>query len=296
MTDFNITARDQLTNPGKIFEEITKFTPGNLKTSRSGRSVSPFNFTTFNLSEILMRIPAFDSPENAMSLYEGIIAGTMGSFWDPDSMGGFGRLLPPDLVDMLEIANPDGERVSDGGSGGGSFDGGGGAGSLIGRYSREGITPSTKAVPSGVKPVTRFGSQVVREVLGFNGTIGGMRQGPGTSDHITGHAIDVMVGYGNAKQKEIGDMIADFFYHNRVALRVKYVIWYDRIASSRQNWAWRYYDARKALGRTDITARHKDHPHISFNEGPAPNNPRLEWPDGYVVGSGSGGGGSVVFQ
>lgn len=282
MSDFNITAQDQLKNPGKIFEEITKFTPGGLKTSRSGRPVDPLSLTTFNLSEILMRVPAFDSPANALSLFEGVIAGTMGSFWDSESMGAFGRLLPNDLVEMLEIANPDGERITDGT---GDANAGGGSGSLIGQYSRGDITPSTKALPAGVKPVTRFGAQVCREVLGFNGTIGGMREGPGTSDHITGYAIDVMVGYGKPRQKEQGDMIADFFHYNHTALRVKYVIWYDRIASSKQNWAWRYYDAQKTLGRTDPTGRHLDHPHISFSQGPAPSNPRLEWPDGYAVGS-----------
>lgn len=124
MSDFNITARDQLNNPGKVFEEMTKFTPNNLRTSRSNRDVSPLNLTTFNLSEILMRIPAFDSPENALKLQEGLIAGVMSSFWDTESMGGFNRILPPDLVAMLEIANPDGDT---GDGSGNQADGSGGA-------------------------------------------------------------------------------------------------------------------------------------------------------------------------
>jgi hypothetical protein len=294
-TNFNISAMDQFRHPEKIFEEINKNYPQGRMTSRSAQGRAPFQLSLFNLSEILMRIPAYDSPENALQRFEGLITGVLGSFWDSSLMEGLSSLLPSDLRAILETANPDGIAGIDGtgdatGDNSGSIDWRG--------FDRRGITPSKKPLPAGVKPVTRFGAQVCREILGFNGTIGGMRQGPGTSDHITGHAIDVMVGYGKARQKQEGDMIAQFFYHNREALRVKYVIWYDQIASSRQNWKWRYYDAKKTLGRTDPTGRHLDHPHISFLQGPAPSKPKLEWPDGVIVGSerqsGGGGGTSLV--
>lgn len=281
-TNFNISVNDLSQNPEKIFQEINKSYPKGRVTSRSAQGRPPLQLTVFNLSEILMRIPAFDSPANALQRMEGLVTGVLGSFWDSDVMGGFADLLPEDMREILEAANPDGVDGFDStgaatGDNSGSINWGG--------FDRKGITPSKKSLPSGVKPVTRFGAQVCREILGFNGTIGGMRKGPGTSDHITGHAIDVMVGYGKASQKQQGDMIAKFFYHNREALRVKYIIWYEEIASSRQNWKWRYYDAKKTLGRTDPTGKHLDHPHISFLQGPAPSNPKLEWPDGVIVGS-----------
>lgn len=286
-TNFNISVEDLSKNPGKVFAEMQKNYPQGRKSSRAVQGRHPMQLTVFNLSEILMGIPAFDAPENALQRFEGIISGVITGIADSGFMETWGNLLPDDLKEIVDSVNPDvyatGEATGDN-SGSINWSG----------FDRKGITPSKKSLPAGVKPVTRFGAQVCREILGFDGTIGGMRQGPGTSDHITGHAIDVMVGYGNARQKQQGDLIAKFFYHNRVALRVKYIIWYEEIASSRQNWKWRYYDAKKTLGRTDPTGKHLDHPHISFLQGPAPSNPKLEWPDGVMVGSErqtSGGGG-----
>lgn len=135
---------------------------------------------------------------------------------------------------------------------------------------------SNKSLPQGVKPVTTFGSKVVREILGFEGGIGGIGDRSGPSDHPSGYAIDVMVG----TNKEHGDQIADFFYHNREVLRVKYIIWYEKIASSKENWKWRPY-TRYASQPSNDTLQHRDHPHISFERVDAPTtNDKLYWPSG----------------
>jgi len=290
MSNFQISPRDQLHNPGKIYEEMMKFAPDGLKTSRSQRDINPFGFTLFNLSEILMRIPAFDSPANAMERFENLVSGTMGSFWDPENIPGIANLVPGDLLDALNAANPDGmgeepER-SGGGGGGGSDDGGDAFSGTWDIATRDGITPSTKptGVNSRTKPVAVFGAQITRRVLGHNGTIlGQQNRADKRSDHNTGHALDIMVSSGRAtgKQKRMGDLIAAFFHHNRRALNVSYIIWYERIASSRDNWKWRYYE--RGRGQS-VTWKHQDHPHISFTVGsPAPRNPKLTWPDGVPV-------------
>lgn len=283
MSDFNISPRDQLRNPGKIFEEINKFNPNGLTTSRHKQGRNPMGLTMFNLSEILMRTPAYDSPENTLGRFESIITGVLGSFWDPENLPGLERLLPADLVDILDAANPDGF-----GSDGSEEDYSGGSDFNLGQIDSRNITPSTKplGVSSRTKPVARFGAQIAREMLGFGGTIGGYSyRGPNsTSDHQRGYALDLMVSSGKAtgKQKQMGDLIAAFFIHNRAALRVKYVIWYESIWSDKQDWAERYYERGRGKG---ATWKHQDHPHISFRDGPAPNNPDLEWPPGMITGS-----------
>lgn len=289
MSNFQISARDQFDNPSKIFEQITYANPSGAKTTRHRRGAEPLAYNTFSLGEILMRSPAVGNPADALEKYQAIITGTMSSFWNSEDMSVFNPLLPSNIRELLENYSPDKEAGFGTDS---ALDGsGGGDGGNLGSFNIEGITPSTKSLPSGVRPVTRVGARVVREVLGFDGTIGGMRAySNGVSDHETGHAIDVMVGYGNARQKQQGDMIAEFFRHNRNALEVKYVIWYDKICSSRPDskgnpWGWRPYTHRDDPNRRNPTLRHLDHPHISFLNRPAPNNPRLEWPNGTMVGS-----------
>jgi len=137
VSNFNISPREQLHNPGKVFEEMTKYAPDGLRTSRSERHVNPFNLTMFNLSEILMRVPVYDDPAKVIERFENLVSGTMGSFWDPDNIPGVAHLLPGDLLDGLNAANPDGmgEEPDSGsagtGGGGGSSPVGGPAGKVI---------------------------------------------------------------------------------------------------------------------------------------------------------------------
>ena len=82
--------------------------------------------------------------------------------------------------------------------------------------------------------------------------IGGYRPGRGSSDHHTGHAIDVMV------RGEKGTEIADWFRDNARALNVKYVIFEKRIWMPGRGW-------KSMEDRGSATQNHMDHVHASFN-------------------------------
>lgn len=280
MTDFNITAKDLLDNPNKVFDEINKFSPDGLKTSRSKRNVPPFDFTTFNLSEILMRIPAFNSPEDVLGFYETLISGVLGSL--PSGVQSmFSGFLPPGMQEFFDDIEVDSGDAFSSYPGDGEYQGEIDWSTI----DRNGITPSTRGIDTNnSRPVTIFGAQTARKVLGFDGTIGMWRAGDQSkSDHPKGLAMDLMVAPSNTvatgPQKQMGDMIADFFVHNREALKVSYVIWFRREIGTYTNWQWRTYERGERIGTA--VWRHQDHPHVSFLNQPAPVNPSLSWPDGY---------------
>lgn len=135
-----------------------------------------------------------------------------------------------------------------------------GKGSLPGRGGKIG-KPSGASVPSGLSQWTSAGARVARQ-LGFSGTIGGIGGRGYKSDHPTGHAIDLMTGL-SAAGKRNGWALANYYHSNRGKLRVKYIIFDGRIASSVDNWRWRHYGSTPD-GNTSATALHKDHVHISF--------------------------------
>lgn len=114
----------------------------------------------------------------------------------------------------------------------------------------------------GLQDVTARGAAMAR-ALGFAGTIGGLGWRPTPTDHSSGLAIDLMT-YDDVAT---GEVLAQFFREHHEELGVTYVIWNGQIASARQDWAWRTY--RHPAGRTDATAMHLDHVHVSFD--PADN-------------------------
>ena len=118
------------------------------------------------------------------------------------------------------------------------------------------VTPGENGVPAGLKPNAARGAALVREVFGFDGTIGGVGQRSGPSDHPHGNAIDVMTN----QNMEQGQQIADFFVKHAQELGVKYVIFNQRIASENNGWQWTAMEDRGSP-----TANHMDHPHISFH-------------------------------
>lgn len=125
--------------------------------------------------------------------------------------------------------------------------------------------PSAGNLPGGVQPVTTQGAQVARD-FGFDGVIGGLGDRPNESDHGSGYAIDLMTGpiaSRTGPRTPEGQALADLFLANRDALNVKYVIWWEEISSPIDDWAWRHYE--HPTGRSDDTADHYDHVHVSFN-------------------------------
>lgn len=151
-----------------------------------------------------------------------------------------------------------------GGSSGGGSSGGGSSGGTSGTSgpstSPAGNTGGPRShgetgIPDGLRQNAANGARVVRE-MGFDGTIGGIGQRPGPSDHPDGNAIDVMT----MDDTESGRDIAEHFRANHDDLGVKYVIYQQMIASPSSNWEWRPMEDRGSP-----TANHMDHVHISFN-------------------------------
>lgn len=110
----------------------------------------------------------------------------------------------------------------------------------------------------GLQDVTARGAAMAR-ALGFDGVIGGLGWRPTPTDHSKGLAIDLMT-YDDVTT---GQALADFYRANHEELGVTYVIWNGQICSSRMDWAWRPYT--HPAGRTDPTAMHLDHVHVSFD-------------------------------
>lgn len=119
----------------------------------------------------------------------------------------------------------------------------------------------SKSIPGGLMSNTSRGARVVRD-MGFGGTIGGIGQRGYKSDHPHGNAIDVMTGLSKHGNRS-GWAIANHFHANRGNLKVKYIIFDNRIASAVDNWRWRPYNSTPD-GNTSPTALHEDHVHISF--------------------------------
>lgn len=103
--------------------------------------------------------------------------------------------------------------------------------------------------------------------------IGGFGYRKGATDHDDGKALDVMLGKDYMSEEAInkGNEIADYHIKNAEKLGVKYVIWRQRIASKKNDWAWRQME-----DRGDDTSNHFDHVHLSFYErgGHTGNMPR----------------------
>lgn len=113
---------------------------------------------------------------------------------------------------------------------------------------------------TGLKENAARGAAIAR-AFGFGGTIHGVGARGNKSDHPTGNAIDLMT----LDDVDTGWTMAKYFLDNRDGLGVKYIIFQDRIASASNGWEWRDYS--HPAGRTDPTALHMDHPHISFTGG-----------------------------
>lgn len=116
--------------------------------------------------------------------------------------------------------------------------------------------PSSAGLPQGVQPNALRVAQLARR-MGFGGSIGGVGSRPNASDHPSGHAVDLMTGDDVA----VGWQMANYMHANRDALGVKYLIFNGRIASPRDNWAWRPY--RHPSGGSSPTLDHDDHVHVS---------------------------------
>lgn len=110
-----------------------------------------------------------------------------------------------------------------------------------------------------VKSETRSIAQELYEVARDNGHEIWFMWGMGSSsEHRTGLALDLMV-----RNKAGGDFVRDYIWRNRARLRLRHVIWWQRITST----VTRPGVVRKMSDRGNATKNHYDHIHVWFFAG-----------------------------
>ncbi|MCJ1428366.1 hypothetical protein MMC29_006275 [Sticta canariensis] len=87
---------------------------------------------------------------------------------------------------------------------------------------------------------------------------------PGTSDHCCGLATDMMCSSAGGVRTTAGEPIAEWVMNNRAALRLKYVIWGQRIWDVREDKVKPWSQWKRMEDRGSITANHWDHVHVSY--------------------------------
>lgn len=164
----------------------------------------------------------------------------------------------------------------------------GSGGPPVDGYYPAGLTCVDRGDPmeSGLQPTTIRGLRCVREQFTASSIASGWRArgSTPTSDHPAGLAIDITPGapWDSAEGNRFGWQMAHWFQVNSARLGVKYILW--------DNYRWPGYDGRRGWvaydhpsGRTDPSAAHRDHVHVSFNStNPTPDaalvnhDPQLE--------------------
>lgn len=110
-----------------------------------------------------------------------------------------------------------------------------------------------------IQPATRSIAKEIYDEARKNGHEIWFMWGMGSSgEHRTGRALDLMV-----RNKAAGDWINAYVWKHRARLRLRHVIWWQRITST----VTRPGVARLMVDRGNSTANHKDHPHVLFNPG-----------------------------
>ena len=112
------------------------------------------------------------------------------------------------------------------------------------------LCPPNTAGLAGVKSWVSTAGTELRCIFDV-GTVGGIGSRPNASDHPRGLAVDFMTTPGVN-----GDQLADYALRYKDELKVKYVIWKQRI---------NFGDGWHGMeNRGSITANHFDHVHVSF--------------------------------
>lgn len=128
-----------------------------------------------------------------------------------------------------------------------------------------GVCPPTGLeAEEGLAPDALLVLRCVDQTFGRH-TYHGLGTRGNASDHPSGRAVDVMIeDYVTAPAIAQGDRIAQWIVEHATELGVTYVIWRDRIWSeSRAADGWRSYS--HPAGRTDDSALHRDHVHVSVH-------------------------------
>ena len=121
--------------------------------------------------------------------------------------------------------------------------------------------PSGLSVESGLTPAAVSVARCAVQHFGI-ADIGGLATGGHVngSDHYTGRAVDLMISDWQSAGATSGDRAAAYYVKHAEDFNITYIIWRGQIWSTGRP-VWRAYT--HPAGRTDPTALHMDHLHIS---------------------------------
>lgn len=128
-------------------------------------------------------------------------------------------------------------------------------------------TPSIPAVGACKASAVNGARAVVNAFPGKVREIGCVRacSCPGSSDHCCGLAIDYMCSSAAGVRTDAGRPMAEWMMNNRGSLKLKYVIWGQRIWNPSQDAVKPWSSWRVMEDRGSVTQNHWDHVHASFN-------------------------------
>jgi uncharacterized protein YgiM (DUF1202 family) len=126
-----------------------------------------------------------------------------------------------------------------------------------------GTSPRTYAVEKGLQPNAIRLHRAARARFPQITTYYGVRR-DNTPDHPAGRALDIMIPrYKTKAGRALGFDVAKWARSNARSLRIKYVIWDQRIWNiERDAEGWRFMASRGSA-----TANHKDHVHVTVYDG-----------------------------
>lgn len=108
------------------------------------------------------------------------------------------------------------------------------------------VRPNVRLVATETLLAAESAGHRVKVVWGYNRD--------STPEHSAGTALDFMV----FDDRAAGDWLAQYLWTNRARLGVRWVIWRQRIRSSKQGGVW-----RAMADRGNSTQNHMDHPHVN---------------------------------
>jgi len=123
--------------------------------------------------------------------------------------------------------------------------------------------PTGSGAERGLRPATLRALRCTKRQFPWIRSMGGVGYRPNTSDHPAGRAVDFMIPAWNTRTGNArGWQVARWLQHNARALRVKYVIYDDKVwRAYRPAAGWTRYTHPN--GSTNPTVRHLDHVHLS---------------------------------
>jgi len=126
--------------------------------------------------------------------------------------------------------------------------------------------PSGSAAERGLKPNALRGLRCVKQAFPWIRSMGGVGPRPNVSDHPAGRAVDFMIpAWNTAAGNARGWQVARWLQKNAARLRVKYIIFDDRVwRAYRATQGWTRYTHPNGATRSP-TLRHLDHVHLSVN-------------------------------